>query len=86
MNFRVQGPYWSHPFLTMPNQKIFHFFHQLLIFVNLHEDEKIRLFHQIFFNYFPAPWSTLGHSQGVSLTNPTITTKATVGLVKGLGP
>ena len=83
MNFTVQRPYWSHSFLTMPNQKIFN---QLLIFVNLHEDEKIRLFHQIFFNYFPAPWSTLGHSQGVSLTNPTITTKATVGLVKGLGP
>ena len=86
MNFRVQGPYWSHPFLTMPNQKNFFFFHQLLIFVNLHEDEKIRLFHQFFFNYFPAPWSTLGHSQGVSLTNPTITTKATGVLVMGLGP
>ena len=83
MNFRVQRPYWSYPFLTMPNQKIFN---QLLIFVNLHEDEEIRLFHQIFFNYFPPPWSTLGHSQGVSLTNPTITTKATVGLAMGLGP
>ena len=37
VNFKVQRPDWSHPFLSMPNQKIFH---QLLIFVNLYQEAK----------------------------------------------
>ena len=37
VNFRVQRPDGSNPFLTMPNQKIFN---QLLIFANLYQHAK----------------------------------------------
>ena len=43
VNFRVQRPDWPHSFLTMPHQKLFN---QLLIFVNLYNIPKMRLFHQ----------------------------------------
>ena len=37
INFRISSSDWQHPFLTMPNQKIFN---QLLIFVNLYQHAK----------------------------------------------
>ena len=37
VTFRVQRPDWPHPFLTIPNQKIFN---QLLIFVHLYQHAK----------------------------------------------
>ena len=37
INFRFQRPDWPHPFLNMPNQKIFN---QLLIFMNLYQHAK----------------------------------------------
>ena len=42
VNFRVQWSGWPHPSLTMPTPK---FFYQLLIYVNLCQHVKIRLFH-----------------------------------------
>ena len=37
VNFRVQRTYWSHTFLTIPNQNIFD---QILIFLNLYQHAK----------------------------------------------
>ena len=37
VNFRVLRPYWTHAFLSMPNQNIFN---QLLIFVHLYQHAK----------------------------------------------
>ena len=37
INFRAQRPDWPHPFLNMPDQKIFN---QLLIFMNLYQHAK----------------------------------------------
>ena len=37
VNFGVQRPDWPHPFLTIPNQKIFN---QLFFFVNLNQYAK----------------------------------------------
>ena len=38
VKFRVQRPDWSHPFLTLPNKKIFD---KLLMFANFHQHGKI---------------------------------------------
>ena len=57
ISFRNLWPDWPHPFLTMFTQNIFH---QLLIYINLYQNAKIKLFIDLFLRYGwlknPAVW------------------------------